>query len=46
MFRERSAGESKMSPRIALEAVWLVPALRSRRRGWRGSLGNRDLPIH
>src|SRR5918999_4321268 len=27
-FRERSAGESKMSARIALEAIWLVPALR------------------
>ena len=29
VFRERSAGRSKMTPRIALEAVWLVPALRS-----------------
>ena len=27
-FRERRAGQSKMSWRIALEAVWLVPALR------------------
>jgi dolichol-phosphate mannosyltransferase len=26
-FRERRAGQSKMSWRIALEAVWLVPAL-------------------
>jgi dolichol-phosphate mannosyltransferase len=31
-FRERSAGESKMSARIALEAMWLVPALRFARR--------------
>jgi dolichol-phosphate mannosyltransferase len=31
-FRERSAGESKMSARIALEAMWLVPALRVARR--------------
>src|SRR3954451_6280688 len=31
-FRERSAGESKMSARIALEAIWLVPALRIARR--------------
>jgi dolichol-phosphate mannosyltransferase len=31
-FRERTAGESKMSPRIALEAMWLVPALRFGRR--------------
>ena len=31
-FREREAGESKMSARIALEAMWLVPALRLARR--------------
>jgi dolichol-phosphate mannosyltransferase len=31
-FRERVAGESKMSARIALEAMWLVPALRLGRR--------------
>jgi dolichol-phosphate mannosyltransferase len=31
-FRERTAGESKMSARIALEAMWLVPALRFARR--------------
>jgi dolichol-phosphate mannosyltransferase len=31
-FRERSAGESKMSFRIAAEAMWLVPALRLARR--------------
>jgi dolichol-phosphate mannosyltransferase len=28
VFRDRTAGSSKMSPRIALEAMWLVPALR------------------
>jgi dolichol-phosphate mannosyltransferase len=32
VFRERSAGTSKMTPRIALEAVWKVPALRLRER--------------
>ena len=31
-FRERGAGESKMSARIAMEAMWLVPALRLARR--------------
>jgi dolichol-phosphate mannosyltransferase len=30
-FRERQVGTSKMSPRIALEAVWKVPALKVRR---------------
>ena len=29
VFRERSGGGSKMTPRIALEAAWVVPALRS-----------------
>ena len=29
-FRERHLGTSKMSPRIAIEAVWKVPALRLR----------------
>jgi dolichol-phosphate mannosyltransferase len=29
-FRERRVGQSKMTPRIALEAVWKVPALRLR----------------
>jgi dolichol-phosphate mannosyltransferase len=32
LFRERRGGRSKMTPRIALEAVWKVPALRFRRR--------------
>jgi dolichol-phosphate mannosyltransferase len=31
VFREREHGQSKMSGRIALEAAWLVPALRWRR---------------
>jgi dolichol-phosphate mannosyltransferase len=31
VFREREFGRSKMSGRIALEAAWLVPALRWRR---------------
>jgi dolichol-phosphate mannosyltransferase len=30
VFTERVRGESKMTPRIALEAVWKVPALRLR----------------
>jgi len=33
VFRERGGGRSKMTPRIALEAMWLVPALRSSSRG-------------
>jgi dolichol-phosphate mannosyltransferase len=33
LFRERRVGQSKMTLRIALEAVWKVPALRLRRRG-------------
>ena len=31
VFRERQAGLSKMTARIAVEAVWKVPALRLRR---------------
>lgn len=31
VFREREAGRSKMNARIALEAVWKVPALKLRR---------------
>jgi dolichol-phosphate mannosyltransferase len=31
VFRDRMEGTSKMSPRIAIEAVWKVPALRARR---------------
>jgi dolichol-phosphate mannosyltransferase len=31
LFRERRVGQSKMTARIALEAVWKVPALRLRR---------------
>ena len=33
LFRDRRRGESKMSWRIALEAAWLVPALRHSARG-------------
>jgi dolichol-phosphate mannosyltransferase len=33
VFRDRRRGESKMSWRIALEAAWLVPALRRSARG-------------
>jgi dolichol-phosphate mannosyltransferase len=33
VFHERRAGASKMSARIAVEAVWKVPALRLRRAG-------------
>jgi dolichol-phosphate mannosyltransferase len=32
-FRERRVGRSKMTPKIALEAIWKVPALRLRRGG-------------
>jgi dolichol-phosphate mannosyltransferase len=32
VFRDRRAGSSKMTPRIAVEAMWKVPALRL----WRG----------
>jgi dolichol-phosphate mannosyltransferase len=32
LFRERRVGQSKMTARIALEAVWKVPALRFRSR--------------
>jgi len=31
VFRERRVGASKMTARIALEAVWKVPAMRLRR---------------
>src|SRR5215210_2116835 len=33
VFRDRRRGQSKMSWRIALEAVWLVPSMRHRARG-------------
>jgi len=33
VFSERLRGQSKMSPRIAVEAAWLVPQLRFRTRG-------------
>jgi dolichol-phosphate mannosyltransferase len=34
VFRDRRVGQSKMSARIALEAVWKVPALRVRGRSY------------
>jgi dolichol-phosphate mannosyltransferase len=39
VFRERRHGTSKMSTRIALEAAWLVPALRFGRRRWAADSG-------
>ena len=36
-FRDRQLGRSKMSSRIALEAMWLVPQLRRRRHRARSS---------
>jgi dolichol-phosphate mannosyltransferase len=45
VFRERENGDSKMSARIALEAAWLVPALRFGRRRWADSGEPADLPI-
>jgi dolichol-phosphate mannosyltransferase len=32
VFTDRTVGSSKMSTRIALEAMWLVPSLRWRAR--------------
>ena len=44
-FRDRRRGESKMSWRIALEAVWLVPALRrTARRAVRSGGGSPQAP--
>jgi dolichol-phosphate mannosyltransferase len=34
VFRDRQAGTSKMTARIAIEAVWKVPALRARGRSY------------
>jgi dolichol-phosphate mannosyltransferase len=44
VFREREHGTSKMSAWIALEAAWLVPALRFGRR-WADSGEPADVPI-
>jgi dolichol-phosphate mannosyltransferase len=44
VFSERAHGTSKMSARIALEAAWLVPALRFGRR-WADSGEPADMPI-
>ncbi|MBA2240969.1 MAG: polyprenol monophosphomannose synthase [Solirubrobacterales bacterium] len=35
VFRDRSRGRSKMTPRIALEAAWRIPAMRLARRSGR-----------
>jgi dolichol-phosphate mannosyltransferase len=44
VFSDRRAGSSKMSPRIALEAMWLVPRLRrSAAAAVRGSAGRQAL---
>jgi dolichol-phosphate mannosyltransferase len=40
VFRDRRRGESKMSWRIALEAAWLVPAIRESARSVRPSGGS------
>jgi dolichol-phosphate mannosyltransferase len=45
VFREREYGASKMSAPIALEAAWLVPALRFGRRRWVDSGEPADVPI-
>jgi dolichol-phosphate mannosyltransferase len=44
-FRERQRGDSKMSAMIALEAAWLVPALRYGRRREAGSGEPADVPM-
>lgn len=44
VFRDRTAGSSKMSPRIAIEAMWLVPRLRrSARAAVRAAQGGNTL---
>jgi dolichol-phosphate mannosyltransferase len=45
VFSEREHGESKMSALIALEAAWLVPALRFGRRRWERSGTPADVPM-
>jgi len=45
VFREREHGESKMSALIALEAAWLVPALRFGRSRWEASGVPADVPM-
>ncbi|MEA2284488.1 MAG: hypothetical protein QOJ21_531 [Solirubrobacteraceae bacterium] len=44
VFRDRRLGESKMSWRIALEAVWLVPLLRHGARSVRRAAGEAQAP--
>ncbi len=43
VFSDRAAGSSKMSTRIALEAIWLVPAIRS---GAARALASATPPAH
>jgi dolichol-phosphate mannosyltransferase len=45
VFREREHGSSKMSALIALEAAWLVPALRYGRSRWDQSGAPADVPM-
>jgi dolichol-phosphate mannosyltransferase len=45
VFRERERGRSKMSAMIALEAAWLVPALRYGRRRAADSGEPADVPM-
>ncbi len=45
VFRERERGSSKMSAMIALEAAWLVPALRYGRRREAESGEPADVPM-
>ena len=43
-FHDRAAGTSKMSPGIAIEAVWQVPALRRALGGRRHPVPPRPVP--
>jgi dolichol-phosphate mannosyltransferase len=46
VFRDRTAGSSKMSPRIAVEAMWLVPRLRRSARAAVRRAAEGGHPIH
>ncbi len=45
LFRDRTAGSSKMSTRIALEAMWLVPRLRRNARVAMGQIADERRPV-
>ncbi len=45
VFRDRTAGSSKMSTRIALEAMWLVPRMRRNARLALGQMAGSRQPI-